>query len=234
MPVTHFSKITRRGGTTHTGTLCGRMTSGEINCTAVPAEVTCKLCRRQAEATKLWADSCRADRDPPAEAPAPAKLGIENIYVHTGGLGGQASVHWTIGARRFHVWMRENDRKPEDVVHSNPVTPTPNSRRDEHRSLDRTCKAQAAIWSEVWSIVERDDLIAKCRIQDKAHRARELRLREVGNALAEINASVIEAWRSGTFSASPLAAELLASCALLEAERNALSAPDLAELEAAQ
>lgn len=127
---------------------------------------------------------------------------IEKIYVHTGGLGGQASVHWTIGARRFHVWMRPNDHTAEEVVHSNPVTPTPNARRDEHRSLDRTCKAQTAIWAEVWAIVERDDLIAKQRQADRQKRAREHRIAALKARRYELEAAVIDAWRAGQLSDS--------------------------------
>jgi hypothetical protein len=41
-PVTHFSKIRRcQSGMTVTGTLCNRMTSGEINCSADELDVTC-------------------------------------------------------------------------------------------------------------------------------------------------------------------------------------------------
>lgn len=46
-PVTHFSKITRLADCTRVGTLCNRMTGGEINCTEVIGEVTCKLCLRE-------------------------------------------------------------------------------------------------------------------------------------------------------------------------------------------
>lgn len=46
-PVTHFSNIRRFADRTITGTLCNRMTSAEINCTEVIAEVTCKLCLRE-------------------------------------------------------------------------------------------------------------------------------------------------------------------------------------------
>lgn len=146
----------------------------------------------------------------PAADPAPAasKLGIEKIYIHTGGLGGQASVHWTIGDRKFHVWMRPNDRTPEDVVHSNPVTPTPNARRDEHRSLDRTCKAQTTIWSAVWTIVERDDLIAKCRLADRQKRDLEQRRAALTARRHELEQAVIQAWRAGQLADSFNAREL--------------------------
>lgn len=46
-PVTHLSNIRRSADRTITGTLCNRMTSGEINCTEVIGEVTCKLCLRE-------------------------------------------------------------------------------------------------------------------------------------------------------------------------------------------
>lgn len=47
-PVTHFSRIRRIGDRTITGTLCNRMQGhGDINCTDVLEEVTCKLCQRE-------------------------------------------------------------------------------------------------------------------------------------------------------------------------------------------
>lgn len=45
--VTHLSNIRRFADRTITGTLCNRMTGGEINCTSDAAEVTCKLCLRE-------------------------------------------------------------------------------------------------------------------------------------------------------------------------------------------
>lgn len=44
MAVTHLSRIIRTADRTITTTLCNRMQAGEINCTEVEAEVTCKLC----------------------------------------------------------------------------------------------------------------------------------------------------------------------------------------------
>jgi len=130
---------------------------------------------------------------------------IENIFVHTGGIGGQASVHWTIGDRRFHVWMRPNDTTPEDIVHSNPVTRDPNARRDEHRSLDRTCKAQSEIWAEVWAAVERDDLIAKCRNADVEKRDLQRRYTEIRCAIGNLEQEAIEAFRRGEHALQPAA-----------------------------
>lgn len=44
-PVTHLSKIRQMGRDAfRVGTLCGRMTSGEINCTSDELDVTCKFC----------------------------------------------------------------------------------------------------------------------------------------------------------------------------------------------
>jgi len=48
--VTHLSRVRRRGDMTITGTLCNRMSSGEINCTTDAAEVTCKFCLRDMHA----------------------------------------------------------------------------------------------------------------------------------------------------------------------------------------
>lgn len=127
-----------------------------------------------------------------------AKPKIENIYVHTGGVGGQASVHWTIGDRRFHVWMRQGfDHQPEDVVHSNPVTPKEKSLRDEHRSLDRTCKAQTEIWTEVWAFVREHDLIAKCRKADRQKRDLDKRTHNLEIAIARIEQEALSAFRRG-------------------------------------
>jgi hypothetical protein len=51
-PVTHLSNIRRFADRTITGTLCNRMTgSGDINCTEVLGEVTCKFCLRNVRAT---------------------------------------------------------------------------------------------------------------------------------------------------------------------------------------
>lgn len=56
MAVTHLSRIriqTRDGVeiSRRTSTLCNRMVgAGDINCTTYPAEVTCKLCRRELKA----------------------------------------------------------------------------------------------------------------------------------------------------------------------------------------
>jgi len=43
-PVTHLSRIRHLADRTITGTLCNRMTAGEINCSTNAAEVTCKFC----------------------------------------------------------------------------------------------------------------------------------------------------------------------------------------------
>jgi len=142
-----------------------------------------------------------------------AKPKIENIYVHTGGLGGQASVHWTIGDRKFHVWMRGKDDQPEDTVHSNPVTRKENSRRDEHRGLDRTCKTQSDIWTEVWQFVQANQLIAKCRDADRAKRAFETREREIKLAIGALDQEALEEWRAGKFNSS------LPACAKLNKRR---------------
>lgn len=46
--VTHLSRIQNKPGFTLTGTLCNRMVGhGDINCTDIEAEVSCKLCLRE-------------------------------------------------------------------------------------------------------------------------------------------------------------------------------------------
>lgn len=45
-PVTHLSNIRRFADRTITGTLCNRMTGGEINCSTNTDEITCKFCLR--------------------------------------------------------------------------------------------------------------------------------------------------------------------------------------------
>lgn len=57
-PVTHLSKITRLRDGSRTGTLCNRMTGGEINCTTELGEVTCKFCLKDIDAE--WAGRQRA------------------------------------------------------------------------------------------------------------------------------------------------------------------------------
>lgn len=142
------------------------------------------------------------------------KLKIENVYVHTGGLGGQASVHWTIGDRRFHVWLRGHDDQPEDTVHSNPITPKEDRRRDEHRSLDRTCKAQTEIWTDVWAAVTTGDMIAKCRRADREKRDLDRRKRNLEAAITLLDHEALEEWKSGKFNNDALHA-----CAMLNRRR---------------
>jgi|GEM_PF-4867298 len=50
-PVTHLSNIRRFADRTITGTLCNRMSCGEINCSTDAAEVTCKFCLRMMAAS---------------------------------------------------------------------------------------------------------------------------------------------------------------------------------------
>lgn len=57
--VTHLSRIRTFGDRTITGTLCNRMTGhGDINCSEVIGDVTCKLCLK---AERLYGDAASAE-----------------------------------------------------------------------------------------------------------------------------------------------------------------------------
>lgn len=129
---------------------------------------------------------------------------IEDIHVHTGGTGGQPTIHWTIGDRRFHVWL-DRHGQPEDVVHSNPVVPNKDARRDEHRSLDRSSKAQTVIWDQVWAVVERDGLIEKCRAADVEKRDLQRRYEQLRAAIAAMEHEVLDIFRRGEHAGQPAA-----------------------------
>lgn len=121
---------------------------------------------------------------------------IENVRVEADDF--RPAVLWTIGDRRFHVWLAAGDI-PEDVVHSNPITPK-NTRRDEHRSLDRTNKTQAAIWAEVWEAVERGNLLAQARADHAATLAQARRRTALRHEVSEIERFVIDQFRAGQYS----------------------------------
>ncbi|MCK1536832.1 MULTISPECIES: hypothetical protein [unclassified Bradyrhizobium] len=136
-----------------------------------------------------------------------AKPKIEDIHVQTGGgVGGQPTIHWNIGDRRFHVWL-DRHGQPEDVVHSNAVVPNKAARRDEHRSLDRASKVQSAIWDQVWAVVQRDGLIEKCRAADIEKRDLQRRYQELRTTIASIEQEVLDAFRRGEFALQPSAFE---------------------------
>ncbi|MGY3366128.1 hypothetical protein ACVWZL_003253 [Bradyrhizobium sp. GM2.4] len=137
-----------------------------------------------------------------------AKPTIENILVHTGGIGGQPTIHWTIGDRKYHVWL-DRHGQPEDVVHSNPVVPNKDARRDEHRSLDRTSKAQTAIWDQVWAVVQRDSLIEKCRAADVETRSLQRQYHEIRETIASIEKEVLDLFRRGEHALQPAAFEAI-------------------------
>lgn len=137
-----------------------------------------------------------------------AKSKIEDIHVHTGGNGGQPTIHWTIGDRRFHVWL-DRHGQPEDVVHSNPVVRNKDARRDEHRALDRTSKAQSAIWDQVWAVVQRDNLIDKCRLADIDKRDLQRRYRDIRETIAAIEQEVLGAFRRGDHVSNPAVYEAI-------------------------
>lgn len=123
-----------------------------------------------------------------------AKPKIENVRAEADDSERQC-VLWESGARRFHVWIWNGE--PNDVIHSNPITPGPDPRRDEHRGLDRTNKTQSAVWAEVWAIVERDNLIAKA-IQAHADTiARQRRCSHLKQKMHEIEQDVLKDWRAG-------------------------------------
>jgi hypothetical protein len=119
---------------------------------------------------------------------------IENVTVEADGY--RPAVLWTIGDRKFHVWL-ELDGVPEDIVHSNPITPAPGQRRDEHRALDRTNKTQTEIWAEVWAVVERDNLLAQARADHAADIARKQRRTALRQQMYEIEQGVLKDWRAG-------------------------------------
>jgi hypothetical protein len=124
-----------------------------------------------------------------------SKPRIENITVEADSY--RPAVLWTIGARRFHVWI-DPDGVPEDVVHSNPITPTARPARDEHRALDRTNKTQAAVWAEVWAVVVRDDLLAKAQRAEADRLAQVRRRTALRQEMHEIEQDVLNDWRAGT------------------------------------
>lgn len=209
MPVTHFSKVTRRGGTTHTGTLCGRMVSGEINCTDVAAEVTCKLCRRQAEATRLWAESCHADRDPPpAEAPA-AKFGVADVHVDSVDLTSRKyAIGWSIDGARFYVWATATSMlgvslgQIEETIYKNPPRGIEYRQPGyfDTRQLNRTNKTQGLIFAEVLEIVAAGDLVRKAFRAERHRRSADRRRSELAQQIHQLDAEALEAWKSGAWS----------------------------------
>lgn len=136
-----------------------------------------------------------------------AKPKIEDVHVHTGGIGGQPTIHWTIGDRKFHVWL-DRHGQPENVVHSNPA-PNKDARRDEHRALDRSTKIQSAIWDQVWAVVQRGGLIEKCRTADVEKRNLQRRYHEIRETIASIEQEVLGAFRRGDHVANPAVYEAI-------------------------
>lgn len=214
MPVTHFSKITTRRLHTVTGTLCNRMSNAgdDLNVTTFAAEVTCKLCRRQAEASKLWAEACKTDRDPPElEAPAEPsapKFGIAGVHVDSVALETcRYAIGWTIDGARFHVWGTAPNvlgirfGEIEETICKNP--PLGIAYREpgyfETRRLDRTSKAQAAIFAEVLEIVTRDDLVRKAFRAERHKRSTERRRHVLEQRIYQVDADALEAWKSGAW-----------------------------------
>lgn len=126
-----------------------------------------------------------------------AKPKIENVRAEAD--SHRPAILWTIGDRRFHVWLGKPYGDPEDVVHSNPVAPA-NPRRNEHRALDRTNKKQSEIWAEVWAIVERDDLLTQAHAAEHAKRHRSKRREQLKLQMSEIERFVIAQFRAGLFS----------------------------------
>lgn len=127
-----------------------------------------------------------------------AKHKIENVRAEADSY--RPAILWTIGDRRFHVWLEKAYGQPEDVVHSNPITPT-KTRLNTHRALDRTSKTQSEIWAEVWAIVERDDLLTKAHAAEHAKRHRAKRREQLKLQMNEIEQRVLADFRRGLFAA---------------------------------
>lgn len=152
-----------------------------------------------------------------------AKPKIEHVHVDVGSSG--VTVHWTIGDRKFHVWLSEagDGLVPEDIVHSNPVTRDPNARRDEYRKLDRASKAQAVIWELVSARVRCNDMIAKAW-QERADKLAVIgRRNQLRQRMREIEQEALAAWKRESFAASAIASSMLDDYRYREAELAALA-----------
>jgi len=76
-------------------------------------------------------------------------------------------VSWEADGRRYHFWLDDAD-KPESILHSNPINPTINSRRDEHRSLNAEAKKWAPLIAGIMNRIETEGLIGKARVAYRA------------------------------------------------------------------
>lgn len=145
-----------------------------------------------------------------------AKAQIENVHVDSVS-GDSLAIGWTIDDDHFHVWMRAGE--PEDVIYKNPahaLRGTPGAY--DTRQLDRTKKVNAAIWAEVWEIVERDGMIATARQAEADKITRRRRINAMTYRGNVIEREVIAAFRAGLFSDNDDAAKLLAEYRRIDAE----------------
>lgn len=119
---------------------------------------------------------------------------------------GTASIHWTDekAGRRFHIWLRRDDKTPEDTFHSNPLDPAvKHFGRGGHRLLDATAAKWAPMIAHFAAEVAAGDLVAKARAADKAKReakiaaAWQARAAAVRNAITDHAQSVGDRERAG-------------------------------------
>lgn len=155
-----------------------------------------------------------------------SKFALENVHVSDVSRpdGRDYAIGWEIAGDRFHVWVKRGEI--EEVIYKNP--PLAIKYREpghyETRRLDRTSKASGAMFAEVLAIVDRDDLVRKARIADRAEIANSSKISELRGERAEIDARVLRAWRTGRFADSQVAQAFLAHANEVDSQLDQLGA----------
>lgn len=75
----------------------------------------------------------------------------------------RASLNWSDGERRYHIWLNNDGTPQDDVIHSNPVVRDTHARRDEHRALSQSAKKWSPLVSAMLAAVVSGDMISKAR-----------------------------------------------------------------------
>lgn len=132
---------------------------------------------------------------------------IEDIKVEAN--DNRPCILWRIGAHRFHIWLDRETNEPEEVVYKNSVAKHDEPGHYRTRQLFRTgSRVTAVMFAEVWTVVERDDLIAKAKAAHLANVANAQRISTLKAELAQIEATALDRWKLGHFDSSASALHL--------------------------
>jgi hypothetical protein len=93
-------------------------------------------------------------------------------------LHNSASVHWSTGDRRFHIWITDAGELRDEILHSNPLVHDP--KVHGHRALDATSKKWSPLVGAILAKIKADDLVSKARAaaHEKAQRQADERQRQ--------------------------------------------------------